>query len=75
VPFWRLARWPWTTSGRTMKREFIAQPACDGAAVLSSQADTVHPAKARDGTERQEQNVKEKASACCVGNDRGGGAG
>ena len=38
-----------------MKREFIAQTACDGAAVLSSQADKVHPAKGADGGERQEQ--------------------
>ncbi len=40
------------------QRDFIAQKACDGAAVLSAQADTFAGA-----------NVKEKASACSLRND------
>jgi hypothetical protein len=42
------------------KRDFIARKTCDGAAVLSAQADTFAGA-----------NVKEKTSACSVRNDGG----
>jgi hypothetical protein len=42
------------------KRDFIARKKCDGAEVLSTQADTFAGA-----------NVNEKASACSVRNDGG----